>query len=90
VSAHCSHAECKAPIEWVTTEAGAAMPLDIGQFSEGNVRMVPVGEELRAHVVTHEERGRLAVAMSPAPVLYRRAHFSTCPRAKAFRKEKKR
>lgn len=65
-------ASCGAPIEWATTEKGKRIPLDEGEFADGNLALV--GGLVRAWrpVDTHLPR--------------RRSHFASCGQASMWRK----
>lgn len=84
---HCSEPTCRKPIEWVETEYGKSMPLDVGEFTEGNIRMVQKEGRWVAHALSQTERMADA-AGAVVPPKYRRAHFSTCPARKRFRRKK--
>lgn len=71
MSAHCK--SCHAPIEWVVTESGRRMPLDIESTTAGN--LIVVDGVARAPRIGEE-----------APFLQRISHFATCPKAAEHRK----
>lgn len=58
---------CPAPVRWVRTEAGRAMPLDPVPVPEGNVQLVGGV----AHVLHKDE--------VPQPGARYVSHFATCP-----------
>lgn len=80
---------CGAPILWVKTESGKAMPLDDRPPTEnGNVivRMGPRMGQETAHVETAEETAaRLKCPVDAGRTAYT-SHFVTCPHAKGWRK----
>jgi hypothetical protein len=67
---------CGAQIEWVRTESGKAMPLDIDPVDDGN--LVVVGG------VASKWTPELDAAGIPPP--RRVSHFVTCPNAGDWRK----
>lgn len=61
---------CGAPIEWVVTEKGKRMPLDIERRDDGNVTVDPSGT---ARVVPKGKGSRVS-------------HYATCADADRWRK----
>jgi hypothetical protein len=80
---------CGAPIIWVKTEYGKAIPLDADPRVGGNVQLLDAGDRKAA-----PENG-IAHVIGPAAIeLFRRAgvalwvsHFSTCPQAAQHRRK---
>lgn len=76
---------CHAEIEWVVTESGARMPLDVASVEGGNLtftgRTVNGGREVRYMKRQGREGGLLA---EPAPTYV--SHFATCPDAAQYRR----
>lgn len=64
---------CGAPVEWVHTEKGKAIPLDVGVVENGNLRLDGIGPRRVARYVAAGEGDRVT-------------HFATCPNADEFRK----
>lgn len=67
---------CGAPIRWVKTEAGKAMPLDAEPAVDGNICL----EDGVAHYVPRHDNDSKA-----GP--YFKSHFATCPQRKQWRKK---
>jgi hypothetical protein len=78
---------CGAPILWVKTEAGKAIPLDPDPIEGGNIIISVQGRGVEvAHVETEiEKRARLACPI-PAGRTAFISHFATCPQAKKWRR----
>lgn len=77
MSARCG--SCHSEIEWATSEAGRAIPIDAQPVDDGNLAVRRVGNELHSRVVKpddelgpDEKRGV--------------SHFATCPNANQHRK----
>ena len=75
---------CGAPITWVITKAYKKMPCNPKLVhyvpGQGNEKFVtPEGETVS---------GRLAMACVDGAILGYTPHWATCPKAKAFKKEK--
>jgi len=68
---------CGASIEWATTNAGNAIPLDPGEFEDGNIVLAQT-----------EERGMVAQIRS-AGEGNRRSHFASCPNAPEHRRSRR-
>jgi len=72
---------CRAPILWVWTERGKAMPLDRDPYE---------GDDPRGLFVIRTEPGKvLAIATTPDAFPdepHYRSHFSSCPNAAGHRK----
>lgn len=67
---------CGAPIQWVKTDRGKAMPLDPEPVPGGNVVVSKEpGEEPVAHVCEPNEHSAYV------------SHFATCPNAKKHRRK---
>jgi hypothetical protein len=64
---------CGAPVEWVKSNSGKLMPLDVGDVENGNLTV--------ANGVARGRRDEDDIAARPR----RRSHFSTCPHALAWR-----
>lgn len=62
---------CDEPIEWAVTTNGKRIPLDLGEYEDGNIILDASGV---AHVV-----------VAPALPL-RRSHFVSCPNAEQHRR----
>lgn len=69
---------CSARVEWVTTDAGKKMPLDLEPSAAGNV--VVRGDGVAATL------GPIELAMLPAGTVRRVSHFATCPNADQHRR----
>jgi hypothetical protein len=65
---------CGAEIQWARTEAGKAIPLDVGEVENGNL-------VVEGGVVRVRRPGDLATT-EPR----RRSHFASCPFARQHRK----
>ena len=77
MSARCG--SCHAPVRWVTTETGAAMPLDPDPHPDGNVTPIPGSDDGHGRMVARVHGHRTA----PAPAW--RPHWATCPHANTHR-----
>jgi len=78
---------CKAPVLWVQTEAGKAMPLDPEPHADGNVEMT--GRVARSKLGGMVQVVRVVAPQSSlfgdeAPTRYL-PHFATCPQADEHR-----
>jgi hypothetical protein len=73
---------CQAPIEWFTTTAGKAIPLDPGAVADGNLVVNAAGEV--------QAFGPLELLALPAGTIRRRSHYATCPDAASWRGRKDR
>ena len=67
---------CQAPVKWVTTEAGRAMPLDAEPDPGGNVEIV-AGNQARVHRQTPMVGGPFYMP-----------HHATCPQGREWRKKR--
>lgn len=72
---------CGAPVEWAETLGGKAIPLDLEERPDGNLRVVevtrrgaPIVAYLSKEALGHPAAGR------------RVTHFATCPNAASHRK----
>lgn len=70
---------CRAPIRWVLSSSGKAMPLDLDPVPEGTIALSDRGGVVVGVIVP--ERARAGYAGS----LYR-SHFATCPNAGKHRR----
>jgi hypothetical protein len=68
---------CQAPVRWVRTEGGRAMPLDPEPVDAGNVVIVREGPPPVVRYVAADEE--------PGPRFT--SHFATCPDAPSWRKK---
>jgi hypothetical protein len=73
-----SCSSCGARVEWVTTDAGKKMPLDLEPSAAGNV--VVRGDGVARTL------GPLELAMLPTGTVRRVSHFATCPNAEQHRR----
>jgi hypothetical protein len=64
---------CGAPIEWAKTREGKSMPLDAGEFEDGNLVLL-------AGVVREWREGDVLPC--------RRSHFASCKQASMWRRKK--
>lgn len=73
---------CGAPVEWArTAKAGKAIPLDVGEYANGNLDVIGRSEDgtPTVRVLTLDER------LSAGRPL-RRSHFASCPDAAEHRR----
>lgn len=73
---------CKAPVIWAETSAGKRMPIDATPVADGNLRLMHGPGSGKVLVITGappegSEEPRFV------------SHFSTCPEAVRFRRERK-
>jgi hypothetical protein len=72
---------CRAPIVWVGTEHGKAMPLDAEPYT---------GDDPRGLFVIRTDGGKVTGVAVPPDVFadepHYRAHWSTCPQADQWRR----
>lgn len=68
---------CNAPVNWVKTERGKSMPLDVNSYAGGDPRGLFVVRDGIAVAVTPDA--------FPGEPLYT-SHFSTCPQAGQWRR----
>jgi hypothetical protein len=83
VTARCRSPKCGAPIRWVKTAGGKAIPLDAEPNQDGNVQVGYIGGEEVA-IVLNDAADR-AAAQVDGQQLYM-PHHATCPDVKAFRR----
>jgi hypothetical protein len=74
---------CNAPIRWVRTAAGKAMPIDPApDLERGNLLVGFVGGEEIATILTGNELASSRARRDPLHL----SHFATCPQAAAHRR----
>ena len=81
MSTRCKSAQCDAPIRWVSTPNGKAMPLDEEPNPDGNVQLGYVNGAEVAVVLGAEAQ---AEAKTAGVTLYM-PHWATCPDRGRFR-----
>jgi hypothetical protein len=74
---------CGAPIEFAITPKGQRIPLDVGEFSNGNI----VVTDGIARIIGP---ARVIGPLDEQPFLARRSHFASCPAAAKHRKRGRR
>jgi hypothetical protein len=66
---------CRAPIEWARTESGKAIPLDVGEFDNGNIVVTDgIAYAIGRDVSEFGQKHR------------RRSHFVSCKQAAEWRR----
>lgn len=73
---------CHAPIEWArTAKAGASIPLDVGEYPNGNLDVIGRSEDGTPTVRVLPLDERLSAGRP-----LRRSHFASCPDAEGHRR----
>lgn len=84
----CSSNTCRAPIEWVITEAtGASMPIDVEPVAGGNLIKLDARTPDGIAIVHYLTKAELAgETLFEIPTERYVSHFATCAKAKRFRR----
>lgn len=80
---------CAAPIRWVITEAGKAMPIDAEPVPDGNIIMTGRTVRTRGGRLTPEVGYLTEGTLFPSDATRYVSHFATCTHPEQFRKAKR-
>ncbi len=88
---HCRAETCRKPINWLLTDAGRWMPIDLyPDPATGNVEIGWIGVAQVARIVDPDEQDEPEPGGPHAPQPHRyTSHFATCPEAGKYRKRRR-